>query len=265
MRGIEVVTHGTGSAVVKRYPTEETRTFKCFGSGARNEALLPTELMSSAPRILRFESTETEDVVWLEALPGEQLSAPNLTEERARAAGKLLGQIHAHARDEYGSLDRRYVFVDAASAFRPRFEVALQLLHGTSSALATQLRSWAEPRIQDLRTQVLEARLVHGDFGLSNLIWGERPMIIDWEHARFGDPLEDWAKILLAQEFPEKNGMGTDAHILAAMARAWSGSSGLEADWLAPQMVLYKSYYAATLAVFLGNDNLLRWLDAVVS
>lgn len=57
--------------------------------------------------------------------------------------------------------------------------------------------------------------LLHGDVSAGNIVWAERPVLIDWEYARMGDPAEEIAYI-----FGE--------HRLAAPQRRafWSGYRG---------------------------------------
>lgn len=250
--------------VVKRYRFEETPRFKCIGSGARNEGLLPPSLGDLAPKLLAYcEDTEAEVAV-LEQRHGLKLLADAIGSREATLAGETLGHIHSIQGAYFGSLDGHYRFDSEAEAFIPRWRVAMDLLGEVDGALARATDEWAAPQMRYM-TRSISPRLVHGDFGPANLLWLDEHRLVavlDWEHARYGDPMEDWAKILLACEFPEPNGFGNDSVVLGALVNGWLRFSGISQLSQDPVMDLYKAYFAATLGVFFGKagEARLEWL-----
>src|SRR5262249_24733536 len=89
---------------------------------------------------------------------------------------------------------------------------------------------------------------------------------LDWEHARWGHPVEDWAKMRLAETFAEPNGFTPDiwrtADIVAGAAgEAWT--AGGTGNWLKDFLL---AYYAISLGVFFaGTPNArLEWVRRLV-
>lgn len=123
-----------------------------------------------------------------ERLAGETLAPRLLRDERwAAVRPKLVGQSAAalaaiHRIDTDGVTHLRKddpvrqlrMLLDGLDVARPAFELALR---------------WLEDR----RPDPVEARVVHGDFRLGNLLVDEHGLraVLDWELAHLGDPLED--------------------------------------------------------------------------
>lgn len=60
-----------------------------------------------------------------------------------------------------------------------------------------------EHTIFPVERQANPSRLLHGDLRLQNVLsLGGRPFLIDWEHARIGHPLLDYAAILVSMSLP---------------------------------------------------------------
>jgi hypothetical protein len=121
------------------------------------------------------------------------------------------------------------------------------------SALAGELAAWGQRQLT-IMPACPEARLVHGDYGPTNILLdGDRVQIIDWEHARWGDPYEDLAKIRAAQRFPEPNGFGSEDVIWRAFTSAWQESANVSWTCDPAAKELYEVYYIVCLAVFFGT------------
>ncbi|HEX2051664.1 MAG TPA: phosphotransferase [Actinomycetota bacterium] len=254
---------GARRVALKRYSDEDTARFMCIGSGARNEALLPSPAARLAPALLDYRRDEAGETVVLEWVDGERVPAARYDTAMARRAADALALVHSVESEAFGSLDGAFRFASAAAAFAPRWDVAMTLLRGVDAGLASGVSDWGRERAGMPDASCRGARLVHGDFGPANLLWGARrePVVVDWEHARFGDEREDWAKILLAFRFREPNGF--DLGVARAVTyRLRAGAAGDVRDGA---MDLYLVYFAATLAAFFGDDDRLEWLSRVVS
>jgi aminoglycoside phosphotransferase (APT) family kinase protein len=251
--------------VIKAYPYHQTNRFKCFGSGARNEALLPTELSAFIPTLWSYSADAIGESVVLEERCGNHLLPNDLGPETARLAGATLGRIHSVTGAGFGSLDGKYRFGSVSETFTARWKLAMALLSSVDRSLAEKVDSWATPRVSRLKSPE-RPHLVHGDFGPANILWNSAQEVIavlDWEHAHYGDPGEDWAKITLAARFPEPNGFGTDHRILGALAEGWKTTvHGVGNMPNGASREVYEAYFAASLGVFFGNpnDERLAWL-----
>jgi hypothetical protein len=266
MKGISYE-HLNGSLVViKRYPYQETKRFKCFGSGSRNESFLPRPIAALAPSLLAYSLSEDEEIVTLEHCAGQRLEIGEIGYAEAEEAGSVLGQIHSIQGDSFGSLDGSYRFPSLRDAFAPRWQVAIELLSSLDKMLAEKIDNQGRLCFHHL-DRWHSPRLVHGDFGLANLLWSPLrhvSSVLDWEHARFGDPREDWAKIRLASRFPEPDGFGCDAKLLAAFFQGWQRSVDRPNFLEDPVLHLYEVYYAVSLGVFFFSEDKkrLQWLAA---
>lgn len=114
----------------------------------------------------------------LRSLADDEVGARRLTRELGRAAAAI-GRIdparvpHLHQEDQ---VDQFRELLDGFGQPSPAFELGLR---------------WLEEH----RPDPVEARVVHGDLRLGNLIVGEGGLraVIDWELAHLGDPVEDLA------------------------------------------------------------------------
>jgi len=257
---------GGRRAAVKRYDRADTARFKCWGSGVRNEEIARRLLGDVVPRTLATWTegeAELAALEWLEAAPFASGAGAG---HGLEAAGRLLGRIHAQRGKRCGSLDGSCAFENHRSAFESRFRAGVGLLRGRDSELADRVAGWAAPRLAELGTDRPTA-LVHGDFGPANLLGqGERLWVIDWEHARWGDPQEDWAKIRLAARFPEPNGFGSGPAALEPLERGWSEETGCEPPRDPGFGALLEVYLAMCLGTFFaGEPNpRLSWLRSAL-
>lgn len=254
-----------GSPVaVKSYPRADTAVYKCWGSGAGNERLaallLPGLRIPRAYRVWTDGDGEYAELGWLS---GGTLTPP-LDGETLHRAGRLLGRLHRCRGGWWGSLDGAHRFASAAAAFADRFAAAVQLLSRSHADLAAAVREWVGPRLAGLRLTGPPC-LVHGDFGPRNLVAGAELGLIDWEHARWGHPLEDWAKIRLAADFPEPNGFGA-APAFDPLAAGWRATVGQPASAEPDTELVLGLYLAICLGVFFAphDGGRLAWVRDVV-
>ena len=76
-----------------------------------------------------------------------------------------------------------------------RWTVPLLAEKPAASPLLRSAITWLEANVPD----VPRAAIIHGDFKANNILWSEdgHPVILDWELAHLGDPLEDLAWTML--------------------------------------------------------------------
>jgi aminoglycoside phosphotransferase (APT) family kinase protein len=263
MNEIAVIEHHGRTAVRKRYSAADTRLYKCFGSGARNEGLLGGELRDLVPAELAITSSDGYDEVVLEWRSGSALSPDQLDREPARLAGMVLARIHGHGGRWYGSIDGRHRYEVQADAFATRWSHALSVLAGADASLARAAERWGRQWLP--RLTWVSPTLVHGDFGATNLLWTGAKVgaVLDWEYARFGDPREDWAKVAMGARFEDPNSFGQDDAVIAALRDGYLAGGGSPAAY--ESVALYEAYYAAIFGVFMEDPNRLGWLAELVT
>lgn len=250
--------------VVKRYPRTDTLAYKCWGSGVANEKLVKPLIAARVPTLIRTWSDATDEyaeLAWVRGHhPGVPVAAPV-----ANTIGRLLGELHSHSQNWWGSLDGKHKFSSAAEAFGSRFVAAVNLLGRSHPVLAGAVAAWARPRLADVRLPGPPV-LVHGDFGPANLLVDREIAVIDWEHARWGHPHEDWAKIRSSIDFPEPNGFGSRA-ALASLEEGWGGVTGRRPPDEPSDELVLRLYYAICLGVFFwpADRRRLAWAEALVT
>ena len=257
---------GSAPAVLKVYSRRDTERFKCWGSGARNEDIVRDFLGSAVPEIVAAWSDQTTEYVRLEWIEGQTFDATQANAEQMNAAGQLLGRIHTFRSGSWGALNGMPSFGDGSAAFTSRFTAAIRLLAKEHRSLSDRLERW----VGDAMTRVQwdePATLVHGDFGPANLLWsGGHLRVIDWEHARWGHPREDWALIRDAIRFPQPNGFGPGTEAIGQLEAGWSRETGRILPANEPLDIMLDAYYAACLGVFFGErpNQRLAWLTELV-
>jgi aminoglycoside phosphotransferase (APT) family kinase protein len=238
--------------VIKQYPDADTRRLKVLGSGARNEQFVPDALRDLVPALVWYRRTVDGERVGLERREGARVAEPELSLARARAAGRTLGRIHAVQGPAPGSLDGAIAYRDQREAFTARWRHAVALVAEDDPGFAASLDAWAARLLPAIEHS--PCRLVHGDFGLASLLFrdgdDEVAAVLDWEHARYGDPAEDWARIVLGVRFPEPTGFGDRPSVLAELRRGWHETCGPVAVASRPVWRLYALYHGAVLGAF---------------
>lgn len=248
--------------VVKIYPREDTQKFKCWGSGVENEKFVERLLPGLGPPVVDLWQDERAEYARLKRLHGSALAIEHISDELLEEAGMVLGRIHSCRNTSWGPLSGKPHFADARQAFCARFRAALRLLAPVDPALADAVAAWSASRLATA-TWSGEPVLVHGDFGAANLISTRNGIrVIDWEHARWGHPQEDWAKIRFAIRFPEPNGFGTDRGRIRIIERGWKAITQEEPPADPGLTDLLEVYFAICLGVFFQDrsDPRMRWL-----
>jgi aminoglycoside phosphotransferase (APT) family kinase protein len=246
----------------KTYHYTDTEKFKCWGSGARNEEVARILLGEAVPIIGATWDDEEAEHVLIEWIDAEPLDPAVATRNQFIMAGKVLGRIHSHGNSYWGALDGSFRFENPTDALRSRIGASVRLLAATDPALADALTRWSDQQLSRVAWNERPS-LIHGDFGVRNLLCSgvDHLYVIDWEHARWGDPLEDWAMMRFSLAFPTPNSFGSRQN-LCQVKTGWRETAGrpLPRDD-ALEKLLY-AYYAACLGVFFAKsqNSRLRWL-----
>lgn len=272
MKGVEISKFGSEVCCLKRYPHAETAQFKVFGSGYLNESFLPRALSADVPNIISHGQTPHDDYAYLELIKGTCRAAEALSCLEARACGTILGKINRQRGHWFGSLDGKYKYASWRESWIPRWKVMVRLLESVDRQLAERTASWGAAMLTRV-DDTFNPFLVHGDYGPGNLIWTAgrcEPVVIDWEHARFGHPAEDWAKIFLAEIFSEANGFSSEHQsriraVWNGWVEAW-GKESLREIFTVEVVTFLMAYFAGTLGVFLDGSRggRMEWLRGVL-
>jgi aminoglycoside phosphotransferase (APT) family kinase protein len=118
------------------------------------------------------------------------LASVHAVDWRGLELGEILGPVASD------SLAERYL---------EKWGSVLSDLRIAAPAVAWYALAWLRERVPP----EAETVLVHGDFRLGNLLWGdERVSVLDWEHATLGDPLFDLAWTLMGAVSDDDQVMG---------------------------------------------------------
>lgn len=180
-------------------------------------------------------------------------------ERRRTATGHLtLGRIHTQRGSYWGSLDGRWRFATCRDALRSRLAAATNLVGTCEPALAARIPAWTDTALDEL-AGLGPPVLVHGDFGVGNLLLNSGIRVLDWEHARWGDVHEDRVKNRLAAKLSEPNNCG-DASAVALLERGWSEVVGQPPPRCLQLERLLEVYLCCCLGVFFGGGADNAWL-----
>ncbi|HWL37530.1 MAG TPA: phosphotransferase [Frankiaceae bacterium] len=243
---------GDDDVAVKHFAAADTEALKCWGSGHANERVAARAVAGSAPEVVGTWSDDAGDHLAYRWVHGTPLRPGG---EAARAAGELLREVHATTGPWWGSLDGRFVFEDPVAALSSRFGHAVRLVAGVDEALARALERWGDAALGEL-VVAGPPRLVHGDFGPANLVETTTGLVaLDWEHARWGHPAEDWAKIRLGLRFAEPNAFDAARWPTGDLLAGYGDEAARHvADGALTSFLVV--YYAATLGAFFeGRPN----------
>ena len=175
---------------------------------AREAAVLAALKGSAAPRLLDVSCDGhwfAAPVMCTEFITGDHRELASATQAELEALGSVVGSVHARP------------VGDLAGHFRgPRTPVGYldqwgELVAGYLPKLRQPLPPQAGPRLEralPLVARILDGplrgawpdageglALLHGDVTPGNVLWSDRPLLIDWEYARLGDPADDVAYI----------------------------------------------------------------------
>lgn len=209
----ELLVEGDPPSVVKRGDPDRTAREAAALREMTATGLAPA-LLSAAPGEVRCQLVD-----------GRPRRLGRLRPTDAQALGAALRRVHDQRRTATGGLHtwpRRVRSLRAYATWRMR----------DLYPLPPQIAAWAEPVAARFRPvgdpDPLPFRMLHGDLMEQNILWTPRPVFIDWEFWRMGDPAEDLASLVALNEMPRRVRDG----ILAGY-----GDAGMQPRmdaWLAP-------------------------------
>ncbi len=175
---------------------------------AREAAVLGALEGSAAPRLLdvrcdgRWFDTP---VMCTEFIEGDHRELASATRSELEALGAVVGSVHARpagdlaghfrgSRTAAGYLDQ---WGELIAGYLPKLRQPLpqQVGPGLERALSSAARILDGPLRGAWPGAGERLVLLHGDITPGNVLWADRPVLIDWEYARLGDPADDVAYI----------------------------------------------------------------------
>jgi aminoglycoside phosphotransferase (APT) family kinase protein len=196
---------GTGALVVRVSALSDAAEREQV---AREAAVLTALEGSAAPRLLdvccdgRWFDTP---VMCTEFIEGDHRELASATSPELEALGAVVGSVHA--RPAAGLAGQLGGPPTAAGYLDQWGELVAGYLPRLRQPLPEQVGSAVE-RALPCVTRILDGPLrgawadageppvlLHGDITAGNILWTDRPVLIDWEYARLGDPADDVAYI----------------------------------------------------------------------
>jgi aminoglycoside phosphotransferase (APT) family kinase protein len=162
----------------------------------------------TAPRLLDVRC----DGRWFDApvmcsefIAGDHRELARATRSELAGLGAVIGSVHARPAGELaghlggprtatGYLDQ---WGEIVAGYLPKLRRPLpaQVEFGVERALSSVTRILAGPLRGAWPDAGERLVLLHGDVTTGNVLWADRPVLIDWEYARLGDPADDVAYI----------------------------------------------------------------------
>jgi aminoglycoside phosphotransferase (APT) family kinase protein len=144
-------------------------------------------------------------VMCTEFIQGDHRELASATGSELEALGEVVGSVHARPVSDLagylggpqtatGYLDQ---WGELISGYLPKLRQPLpqQVGSGLDRALSSVTRILGGP-LREASPDAGEGLvLLHGDITPGNVLWADRPVLIDWEYARLGDPADDVAYI----------------------------------------------------------------------
>lgn len=183
-----------------------------FGGAAEDRARAQREARvlahvhgTGAPRLYDFWAASTfgTPVMCMEFLAGDQHDVGSATAGEIEQLGALVGVLHRRpVGDLAGPLAAP---VDLSAYAEDRLRAILAGVAWARDPLPRRVREQLDRAAASIRTRwetTREAtcfrtgeslRLLHGDIGPGNVVWGPGPALIDWEYTRLGDPADELA------------------------------------------------------------------------
>jgi Ser/Thr protein kinase RdoA (MazF antagonist) len=136
---------------------------------------------------------------------GRHRELASATRPELAALGAVVGSLHARTTDDLaghlgdtrtgvGYLDQ---WCELIAGYLPRLRRPLPppLDSRVERALSSVPRILDGPLRRAAADDGGRPALLHGDITPGNVLWADRPVLIDWEYARLGDPADDVAYI----------------------------------------------------------------------
>lgn len=179
---------------------------------------------------------------------GRPVPTGEITATQGRALGAALGRLHAHHVTATGG---RHVWPTRVRSPRAYALGRLSDLGRVPHDLAATARTVAGSLTARLPGGPTPFHLLHGDLVAANIVWTPRPVLVDWEFWRQGDPAEDLAYLF------EVNALGdrTQRAVLAGY-----GQQGM-----APRVDAWRAFCALDAGLWYRRAGLGRRADALLA
>lgn len=193
-----------GSDVVVRVSTRDGVAERV--QAERESAVLKKLRGSAAPFLYDFRSASrwfATPAMCLQFVDGQQRDVGAL--EEAERLGSVVASVHDLPTDDL--LDLSPAAGTMAAYVDERLEKNASYLRRVRDRLPISVGSRVMRAVSLVTMSVERTRtaesfrvgdpfvLLHGDVSAGNIVWAEQPVLIDWEHARLGDPAEEIAYI----------------------------------------------------------------------
>lgn len=222
---------GGGEPVLLRVPRalDERQRVK-----ARREAAALARLPAgTAPRLYWFDETglgtaPTIVMQLVDGVDGQWSRLRDLTQDRARALGRALAQVHAvpvtpaeWPDGDLGAVLLRRIATEVDARLSTEEVLAVPAARATAGRLLRYHALVLRSLVQAVQAGVFRdgvAAFSHGDLGEGNILWRPdgSPVLVDWEEARTADAAED-----IAYLFAEN---GLDAARRAVIRAGYEGA-----------------------------------------
>jgi aminoglycoside phosphotransferase (APT) family kinase protein len=175
---------------------------------AREAAVLAALAGTAAPRLLDASCDGRwfdAPVMCTEFIAGAHRELATATRPELAALGAVVSSVHARptadlaerlrpAKTGVGYLVQWSELIDG---YRPKLRRPLppSVGDGVERSLASATRILNGPLRQATAEGGDPLSLLHGDITPGNVLWADRPVLIDWEYARLGDPADDVAYV----------------------------------------------------------------------
>ncbi len=168
---------------------------------AREAAVLARLRGAASPRLIDYRAGgffAGHAVMCLEHVDGSFESLDTASPDRLADLGAAVRRTHSIAVDDLGPVlqaapDLSTYVEDRGQGMAARLPLVRDPLPAPLQRRFEEVAVWAEKAVDQLRRAdgAGPLRLLHGDVSPGNVLWTPRPVLIDWEYARIGDPADE--------------------------------------------------------------------------
>lgn len=137
-------------------------------------------------------------VMCLEHVDGSSQPLDTAPPERLAALGAAVRRTHSTPVDDlavvlHAAPDLSAYVAERGQSMLARMPLVRDPLPAPVQGRLREVAAWVEDAVDQLQTSSPPAagRLLHGDVSAGNVLWTPRPVLIDWEYARVGDPADE--------------------------------------------------------------------------
>jgi aminoglycoside phosphotransferase (APT) family kinase protein len=163
----------------------------------------------AAPLLYDFRCTSSwfeTPTMCMQFVPGQQRELSSATPAEVERLGSVVAWVHGLRVDDLvdGSSEPGNLVSYAEGRLESIISTLVWARDPLPAAVQSRLRnaansvqrSWERARDDQSFSTGATLALLHGDPGPGNVLWGQGPVLIDWEYARVGDPADEIAYLL---------------------------------------------------------------------